>query len=274
MDIIHYYKSDQTKMFPSANEIKRQDEAGKNRILFYNWKPRNLTWRQVADGKADTYLTQLAQHMKANAKKPFFLSLNGEMEDEVIPTTGSGQTAKDYAAFYRHVVDVLRSNGVTNAVMVMNYTGIQKWGKMSWFEDLYPGNDVVDWIAQDPYNFGKPPVWLTDMSGMVNRTDNASSWPGFYNWAAKKYPSKPQMLAEFGVHEDPAYPSHKADFWRTAEAQLKTLPQLKALVYWDSNNFGKVGTTRIDSKSTSLTAFQDFVKTDYATASGSNYLKR
>lgn len=273
MDIVHYYKSGQSSMFPSSNEINRQNQAGANRILFYNWKPRNLTWRQVADGAADSYLTKLAQHMKANAAKPFFLSLNAEMEDEVNTNAQSGQTAKDFAAFYRHVVEVLRSNGVTNAVMVMNYTGIQKWGEMTWFEDLYPGNDVVDWIAQDPYNFGKPPVWLTDLSGMVNRTNNTKTWPGFYNWASSKYPSKPQMLGEFGIDEDPAYPNHKADFWRTAEAQLRTLPSLKALVYWDSNDFDPVGLTRVDSSQASLTAFRAFVASDYVTSPGKNYLR-
>lgn len=273
MDLMHYYKSGQSAMFPTTHDIKRQNEAGARRILFYNWKPSGLTWRQVADGRADAYLKKLAQHMKANATKPFFLSLNAEMEDEVKTTAGSGQTAKDFAAFYRHVVQVLRSNGVTNAVMVMNYIGIQKWGEMPWFGDLYPGNDVVDWIAQDPYSFGAPPVWLTGMAGMVNRTDNAKTWPGFYHWAAAKYPDKPQMLAEFGVDEDKAYPSHKANFWRTAEADLRKLPKIKALAYWDANAKTKVGTTRIDSKTSSLDAFRAFVGSDYIMDPRRSYLK-
>ena len=273
MDIMHYYKSGQSAMFPTANDLKRQDETGARRILFYNWKPRDLTWRQVADGKADAYLKKLAQHMKANATKPFFLSLNAEMEDEVKATANSGQTAKDFAAFFRHVVTVLRSNGVTNAVTVMNYTGIQKWGEMSWFEDLYPGDDVVDWIAQDPYSFGDSPLWLTGMAGMVNRTSNTKTWPGFYNWAAAKYPSKPQMLAEFGVDEDKTKTSHKADFWRGAAADLQKLPKIRAVAYWNANAITKVGLTRVDSKSTSLAEFRNFAKNDYLNAPRKSYLK-
>lgn len=279
MDIAHYYKRGQSAMFPNTAELNRQDETGKNRILFYNWKPSGMTWRKVADGAADSYLKQLAAHMKANADKPFYLSLNAEMEDEVNTAAGSGQTATDYRDFFRHVTQVLRANGASNMVTVMNYTGIQKWGEMSWFKDLYPGNDVVDWIAQDPYAFGKPPVWLTDFAGLVNRTSNSSTWPGFYNWAAANYPDKPQMLGEWGVDEDPAYPTYKADFFKTAGAQLAKLPKLKALVYWDSSgvepsgNVLSVGDTLVTSKTTSLAAYKSFANSDLLTKAGASYLK-
>lgn len=280
MDIAHYYKRGQSAMFPNAAELKRQDQKDASRILFYNWKPTGMTWKQVADGKADAYLISLAKHMNKNASKKFFLSLNAEMEDEVNQNAGSGQTATDYANFFRHVVTVLRANGADNMVTVMNYTGIQKWGEMSWFEDLYPGNDVVDWIAQDPYAFGKPPVWLTDMEGMVNRTSNAKTWPGFYNWASKKYPSKPQMLAEWGVDEDGAYPNYKADFWKTANAQLKNLPKIKALVYWDSMGYTPsgsklhVGVTQVDSKQSSINAYRNFLNEEYVNVARKSYLEK
>ncbi|MBG6217300.1 hypothetical protein IWX75_001755 [Arthrobacter sp. CAN_A6] len=279
MDIAHYYKRGQSAMFPNAVELNRQDEPGKNRILFYNWKPTGLTWRQVADGAADDYLIDLAEHMKTTADEPFFLSLNAEMEDEVNPQPGSGQTADDYREFARHTVQVLRSNGVGNAVVVMNYIGIQKWGETSWFEDLYPGDDVVDWIAQDPYAFGAPPVWLTDFDGLANRT-TGGAWPGFYNWAAENHPNKPQMFAEWGVDEKPEYPNHKTDFFRTAEEQLKNHPKIKALVYWNSSGIAAdgsprfVGKTRIDSAPGTLEAFRDFVQIDELTAPRAYYLDR
>ncbi|MDP9394467.1 MAG: hypothetical protein M3Q27_09570, partial [Actinomycetota bacterium] len=43
-------------------------------------------------------------NIKATHPRPFFLSLNAEMEDEVDTTAGSGQTAADFRDFYRHVV--------------------------------------------------------------------------------------------------------------------------------------------------------------------------
>ena len=275
MDIAHYYARGQSDPFPSSEALARQDEAGKNRILFYNWKPSDLTWAEVADGAADGFLNDLAAHMKTSAKKPFFLSLNAEMEDEVDMSPASGQTATDYRDFFRHVVSVLRSNGVENAVMVMNYTGFEKWGEMPWFETLYPGDDVVDWIAQDPYSFGTPPLWLTDFEGMVNRSEGG--WPGFYNWAASRYPDKPQMLGEWGVEEHPDYPSFKTEFFETAAKQLVDFPKLKALVYWDSTGFKPDGSelppgdTRVNSSSSTLTAFRTFATQDLFTAPREDY---
>lgn len=279
MDIAHYYKRGQSAMFPAAAELNRQDEAGKNRILFYNWKPTGLTWRQVAEGGADDYLKKLAAHMKANANKPFYLSLNAEMEDEVNTNAASGQTATDFKNFFRHTVSVLRANDVTNMVSVMNYTGLEKWGGMPWFEDLYPGDDVVDWIAQDPYAFGSGSVWLSDFEGMVNRTSNAKTWPGFYNWAATNYPDKPQMIGEWGVDQPASSPGYKADFFKTAAADLATLPKLKALVYWDSNgvdtsgNALSVGRTQISNDSAVQSAFRSFVGSDILASAGEDYLK-
>ena len=78
-----------------------------------------------------------------------FLTIWHEPEDQV-GGAGSARPA-DYAAMYRYVVTELRSLGVTNAVFVMNYMGFNGWSNM--VDALYPGNDVVDWIAYDPYGF-------------------------------------------------------------------------------------------------------------------------
>ncbi|WP_051298880.1 hypothetical protein [Arthrobacter castelli] len=268
MDIAHFYERGQSDMFPNQRHLNRQNEPDAQRILFFNWKPNGLTWRQVANGAADDFLLRLADHMKANAHEPFFLSLNAEMEDEVDQSPGSGQTAADFRAFFRHVVSLLRENGVDNMVTVMNYVGSAKWGTKPWFDDLYPGNDVVDWIAQDSYSFGKPPIWLTDFSGLVNRTHGGSSWPGFYNWAAENYPNKPQMLGEWGVEESSEHPDFKNQFFETAAQQLKKYPKIKALVYWNSDGYYPSGEpymsgeTHIGSASDSLNAFQAYVTED------------
>ena len=63
-------------------------------------------------------------------------------------TAGSGHRAWTYAAaMYRHVVNVLRQNGATNTVPVLNLMGSQKWATQSWFKDLYPGDSYVGWLA-------------------------------------------------------------------------------------------------------------------------------
>lgn len=262
VDIAHYYKRGQEDLFPNEDELRRRDEPGQARMLFYNWKPDGLTWRQVADGAADPYLADLGKHLKQYANQPFFLSLNAEMEDEVDETVGSGQTAADFNDFFRHTVQVLSRDNPVNMVTVMNYTGVQKWAEMPWFENLYPGSDVVDWIAQDPYAFDLEAT--PDLLSLVNQTDGGR-WPGFYNWAAATYPDQPQMLAEWGVNDPADAPGVKAAFFDTAEEQLERLPKLRALVYWNHSGVDASGTpvpvgrTSVNSSPESLAAFQRFV---------------
>ncbi len=78
---------------------------------------------------------------------------------------------------YRHVALRLRADGLTNAVLVMNYMGAVKWGVADWFGELYPGDDVVDWIAYDPYASASAGFYDGDFADMVNRAGPPSG-PG------------------------------------------------------------------------------------------------
>ncbi|WP_344311977.1 hypothetical protein [Fodinicola feengrottensis] len=252
VDIAHFYHRDR-ELFPTADEIRRADQ----RFLLENWKPEaGHSWAQVAAGAVDGEIDREAAYLKANFTKPFFLVVHHEPENEV-DQASSGFTAKDYAAMFRHVVVRLRSDGVRNAVTVMNYLGTPKWGGQPWFDQLYPGDDVVDWVAEDPYVFGSNPLWRTGFAGTVNRRDFADpSWPGFYDWAMRKHPGKPIILAEWGVDEQPGQPAAKSGYFAAVPAGLRHFPAVKALVYWNAAATNPVGATRIDSSGRSLTAFR------------------
>jgi hypothetical protein len=256
-DLLHYYHVGAVT-FPTPLEISRATADGQNRVLLENWKPElGRTWAQVAAGDpvVDAAIDREASYLASEYTAPFFLAIHHEPENEVISTAGSGFTAADYAAMYRHVVLRLRADGVTNAVFVMDYMGAPKWGEQSWFSDLYPGDDVVDWIAEDPYSVGSGGVWRSDFAGTVNRRDG-SSWPGFYTWATSAHPGKPVMLAEWGVTEDPLNPAAKATFFDTMLAQSALFPDIKALVYWSSPGSNPADATSIDSDPAALAAFQ------------------
>jgi hypothetical protein len=226
--------------------IKRAREPGKKRMLLLNWKPEmGRTWAQVAAGDptVDAAIDAEAKYLKSTFPEKFFLGIHHEPEDEVKPAAGSGMTAKDYKAMYRHVALRLKADGVTNAVFVMNYMGTPHWGSQPWFEDLYPGDDVVDWIAEDPYIFSENPVWGSGIGRAVNRTaEDFPKWPGFYTWATTKHPGKPIMLGEWGVDRKLGETKRSAIF-AAIPAQLKPYPEVKALVYWNETEFGTVGET-------------------------------
>jgi hypothetical protein len=258
VDIAHYYNSS-PKLFPTADMIKRAREPGKNRILLLNWKPEmGRTWAQVAAGDADVdaAIDNEADYLKSTFREKFYLAVHHEPEDEVNPQAGSGMTAQDYRAMYRHVVLRLRARGVTNAVTVMNYMGTPHWGSQPWFDSLYPGDDVVDWIAEDPYIFGDNANWWNTFASSVDRKDTYTnpSWPGFYTWSTTKHPAKPIMLGEWGVDEQTWNGMSKADVLRTVHDGLRLRPKIKAIVYWNQNEFHTVGMTRLDSSSSSLSA--------------------
>ncbi len=273
VDISHYFTRGQSTMFPTSVMRNRANEPGRERLLLINWRP-TLTWRAIANGAADGYLENLADHIQDVYPDPFFLSLHAEMEAEVNPASGSGMTAADFRDFFRHTVTTLRNNGATSVVTVVNYMGAPHWGLEPWFETLYPGDAYVDWIAEDPYAFGEPPVWRSDFAGTVDRVQPGTNWPGFYTWATTEHPGKPIMLGEWGVDEDEGEPGYKPGYFDDTLWQLKSFPALKALVYWDHPGAPTVGETRVDSSTASLQQFRELVSSWTLSVSGRKYLDR
>ena len=256
LGLVHYYHRG-TTLFPTGPEIARARQAGANRLLLENWKPENgSTWAQVAAGAQDAEIDAEAAHIKATFPERFFLAVHHEPEDEVIETAGSGFTAADYRAMFRHVVLRLRADGVDNAVTVADYTGAPKWGSQSWYDAMYPGDDVVDWLAEDPYVMSPGTGWDSNYDQMVDRTMSGFTFPGFYTWAGSMGQGKPIMLAEWGVDDPSSSPGFKAAKFDYIASHLSDMPRVKALVYWNSNNFPNVGTTRVDSSASSLAAFR------------------
>jgi hypothetical protein len=226
-DILHQYKVNGA-LFPNADEIALADQG---RILSETWKPAtDMTWAQVAAGQADSRIDAEAAYLKTNFNEPFFLSIYHEPEDNVVPTAGSGMTVADYVAMYRHTILRLRADGATMFTTVMNYMGYYRWDSMR--DALYPGDDVVDWIAYDPYMYGPGNTAGHDFASMVNTAHGTS--PGFYDWATTTHPAKPLMIAEYGAFDNTlsANPQGPAQFYSTIASQLPKFPALKAVDYF------------------------------------------
>jgi len=253
-DILHsYHRGDE--VFPTADEISAVRQPRK-RILFANWKVAwGTTWANVAGGGQDARIDRLAARLKAFPDK-LFLALHHEPENDVKDSAGSGMTAKDFAAMYRYTVKRLRAAGVTNVVYVMVYMAYEPWCVQPWFGDLWPGDDVVDWVGFDPYLFARPGGYgHGDFTYLVNRTSDPRKWPGFYTWVTRTHGNKPLMIAEWGVYEYLPDPAKKAWIFSTVAAQLSRFPAIKGLVYFDSPSAPK-GDTRPDSTTEALHQFR------------------
>ena len=265
VDIFHaFHRGEQ--LFPTKEEMAIAREPGKRRILLLNWKPDwRHNWAEVAGGAMDGHIDRLAAHVNAHFPEKFFLVIHHEPEEEVRPIAGSGYTAADFRMMFRHVVSRLRAKGVHNALFTAVFMGSPKWGVKPWFDQLYPGNDVVDWLGMDPY--ASPDV--RDFAHLVNKTSAAGrGFPGFYNWSAKIARGKPLMIAEWGAFANGAQRApgarrtagaQKAAFFNTVAAQLKRHPRIKALVYFETPSGPFAGATidtRIDTSRTALDAFR------------------
>jgi hypothetical protein len=247
-DIVHVYHRG-GELFPTPQE--RLIAQGP-RLLLINWKPApEHTWADVARGVADVRIDTLAAYINRTFPGRFFLTIHHEPEDDV--RAGSGFSATDYAAMYRYVVTRLRSRGVHNAVTVMTYMGAPNWASKPWFDKLYPGDDVVDWVAIDPYADDR----VADFAGLVNKTrPDFPKWPGFYRWMQARFPAKPIMIAEWGAFERSNAPRFKRDFFSSVARQIDDYPQIKAMVYFDSPVAPR-GDTRFDTTPGATKAFSD-----------------
>ncbi len=228
-----YHKGDEK--FPTAAEIAMTQDPAHPRVLLLNWRVEyGANWAAVASGKLDKRIDAFAARVKAYGKK-FFLVLNHEPEDDVRPAAGSGMTAKDFAASYRHVIERLRAQGVTNAVSVVAYMGNEKWMAQPWWPDLYPGDDVVDWVGLDSYVSAEPGAYHNGMfRDLLDR--RAPNGDGFYRWATTKHPGKPVMVAEWGVYHRVGKAVDKSAQFNSVLPELAGRPAIKAIVYFDTKH--------------------------------------
>ena len=251
-----YHKGDE--QFPTAAEIAMTQDAQKPRVLLLNWKVAyNSTWAKVAAGQQDARIDKWSAYVKQNYHQKFFLALHHEPENDVQTATSSGMTAKDYAAMYRYVITRLRANGVTDAVNVLAYMGNEKWMAQSWWKDLYPGDAYVDWIGLDSYVSVEPGYYhFGDMSDLLDRQPTGGG-AGWYEWAVRNHPTKPIMVAEWGMYHRRAVVTDKAAAFASVVGELKAHPAVKAIVYFDtaSDDQGDRDIS-VNSQASSLVAFK------------------
>jgi hypothetical protein len=262
-DIYHAYHRGEKQLFPTKEEIAIARQDGRRRILFLNWKPTGASWAQIAKGdtKTDAYLDRLAEHIRTTFPEQFFFAVHHEAEDNVREKAGSGYEAEDYAAMFRHVVQRLRADGVDNAVTVLVHMAYVPHTSQKWFEKMYPGDDVVDWIGFDTYAYSDPGYGHGDFAELMNRVSSGRpTWPGFYNWAVERHPDKPLMVAEWGVWSSRRNPAHKAEFYREVGRQIDAFPNIRALVHFDTPHNQQGRDSRVDSTPQSLVAYRKLGK--------------
>jgi hypothetical protein len=231
VDVLHRYH-DWEDAWPDGEE---RAYAAEGRFLFANWEPRVhggglVCWADIAAGGQDAAIDAQARRLAAFSA-PLFVGFSHEPEDNTGPCQPGAVrdhkapmgSVEEFRAAWRHVVERVRPVA-PNVVWVFSVMGHDPAGSWAY----YPGDDVVDWVAWDPYNW----------AGCAGRREGA--WRSFAQAARPMYDyldavgsTKPRMLSEYGSNDDPALGS-KERWLRDIPATMRTaMPKLKAVVVFD-----------------------------------------
>lgn len=160
---------------------------------------------------------------------PVFLAYGHE------PEAGSGQgTPAEFKAAFRKVVQVMRSNGATNVAYTLQMTA---WSfrasssSRSYIGHWYPGDDVVDVVGADAYN------WYSCGEGR-GRWNELSAVAGAGLAFAKRH-GKQFALPEFASHTN----SRRAQWLRNAKSWLEQNKGSVAAAFY----FNRLPTNRANS---------------------------
>jgi hypothetical protein len=203
-------------------------------ILLVNWKPAN-TWADATGSNAsvNSQIDAMANSIKALGSTKVMLTVFHEPENDVssgassCPSTiykGTAGTPADYRAMWANVEARFNALGVTNVVWVMNYMGFSGWNCM--VDDLWPGNNLVDWVLWDPY-MSDGHTFGSTMGSFYNTLTSMSD-------ATHDFASKPWGLGEFGDRY--TTDAGQESFWASVAQTLDagTFPKLKLLTFFDA----------------------------------------
>lgn len=241
--IVMWYQSFGEPLF-YASQMPAVD--GRGAVPMITWEPTGgdagLTLRTIASGDQDIYLRGAAADAKRWGK-PFYVRFAHEMNGSWYSWGDGvgGNTPDDYVAAWRHVVQVFRDAGATNVKWVWS-PNTSGYG-VARFENYYPGDAWVDWVALDGYN------WGSTMS---------SGWRSFGQVFGDSYralmalTNKPIMIAEVGSAEQGG---DKAAWVRQGlmhDLPIE-MPAVRAVVWFDRL---KETDWRVDSSPATLASFR------------------
>ncbi|MBK1717087.1 hypothetical protein CKO27_05380 [Thiocystis violacea] len=246
--------------------------AGATPVLFWNpWDRRDGKRRtefdlnEIAAGRWDEYIDTWASEARAFGK-PLLVAWGLEMNGNWFPWSGvlhgGGEPIpgsdpplhkgpETFKRAYRHVVDRVRAAGASNISWLfhVNNASIPRvsWNRMAAY---YPGGDYVDWLAMSAYGKQFPTQpWVG--------VDKAILGP--YQELAAVDPSKPVLLAEWGIGEFPKQGDKGAWIDEAFEAMEQRMPRLKGAVFWHErwqNKDLSYSNLRVNSSLPALTAFR------------------
>lgn len=229
---------------PNAGDIASVEANGSTPVI--TWLSDDptgattITDRAIANGTYDRYISGWARALR-QVGSTVYLRLDPEMNGNWYGWSPgqNGQSSSDYVAAWRHVHSLFAAAGALNVKFMwspdVDYTGATNMAS------LYPGDQYVDFVGLDGYNWGP-------LDGHTWQTPQQVFGPSLSELAA--ITSKPELITEVGSTE---VGGDKATWITQFFALLKAQPQVRGFIWFDDN---KETDWRIDSSPASLQAFR------------------
>ncbi len=246
LDFVRLYERDPDANFFTSNDQALADEG---RTLVYSWKvsrdtANGDTWAKVASGEYDADLMRVAQQIVDSGHTIFF-ALHHEPEDNVGTVPGKYGTEADYVAMYQHVHSVMDPIAGDQMIWFINYMG-HSFGPFDQVEAMYPGDEIIDWLSWNPYN------WYGCHVNGPWKSFAPQAAP-FYDWATANHPDKPLMIGETASNELEGDPDAKANWIADMGAALQNdFPRIRALMWFNQSTNTGFCERRIDSSQESI----------------------
>jgi hypothetical protein len=217
-----------------------------NTYIDVNWKPA-VNWAAADGGNpaVNRNIARAAASIKTIAPHKIFLTLWWEPQHYVssdpghygcrLSGTGNAGTPAQYVAMWQNVERIFRAEGVTNVIWAMDYQAPAHGLFDCLVPQLWPGNNLVDWVLYDTYSRNAQGSWANTVGPFYDLLLHDSS-------PRVNFDSKPWGLGEFGTCSN-GDNIVAQNFYLEAKAALKanTFPRLKMYLAFDDASGPKAG---------------------------------
>jgi beta-mannanase len=238
--------------FPTSDANTVYNNGSVPLITWEPWITHELgTLEAIASGSYESYVTQFIQDAK-DWGGPVLLRFAHEMNGNWYPWDGyhngaNSDAAEKYKQAWIYIYNVKQTLEADNVYLVWSPnntdTPVASWNTP---EAYYPGDQYVDWVGMDGYNWGD------------------GSWQAFDATFGPIYnkltvlTNKPLMIGEFASAEQGG---SKADWITDALSQIQNnYPRVKIFCWF---NINKERDWRVNSSSSSEAAFRSSLQPSY-----------
>ena len=262
MDINNHYHGEWDSIAEDGLSWLEYWDVQSGRIPLVGWGCYDSN--KIISGSQDDIIRRTAQQMKAFGHE-FFMRYCWEMDGSRKQGTVKGP--EEFVAAWQRMHRIFAEEGATNVIWTWtaNAAGFKDKRKYSNNEPpgphFYPGDEYVDWIAADGYNWG------------VSERNQGDRWRQVFEIFdefmvfARQHP-RPIMVGEYGAQEQSKDPEAKARWMRISHDTLMNKPRtpecpwcgafsdVAAIVYFDVD-YGSHGDWRIMSSDVTLQAYKE-----------------